>query len=127
MAAKPTPRVMPTKNFPSRVNFRRRGGRIRLRKLDTHPRKGEMPLTMSPGLSEGNRNTTDDVAHGGFCFVACGNEAVGLGGQAHAVRENGHREILDVVGDTVMPAAQQGTRAGGVPERHGCAGGGAER
>src|SRR5665811_1211801 len=29
MAAKPTPSVMPTKNFPSRVNFSFRGGRLR--------------------------------------------------------------------------------------------------
>ena len=29
IAAKPTPSVMPTKNFPSRVNFSFRGGRLR--------------------------------------------------------------------------------------------------
>ena len=40
IAAKPTPSVMPTKNFPSRVNRRRRGGRRRFRQAANQIQNG---------------------------------------------------------------------------------------
>ena len=71
--------------------------------------------------SERNGDARDDLAHGGLGLVARRDEAVGVRGEAHAVREDRDGEVVDVVGDAVVPAAEQGARAGRVPERHGAA------
>ena len=56
----------------------------------------------------------DDLADRGLGLVARRDEAVGLRGEADAVREHGHGEIVDVVGDAVVAAAQERARARGV-------------
>src|SRR6476661_667815 len=104
MAAQPTPRVMPTKNFPSRVNFSFRGGRMR--DSPSRNRDGGFTSALASLIgsaiprtrrekkrSERHGHARDDVAHGRFGLVARGNEAVGVGREADAVREDGHREI----------------------------------
>ena len=52
----------------------------------------------------------DDLAHGRFGLVSRGDEAVGVGRKADAVREDGEGEIVDVVGDAVVAAAQKRPR-----------------
>ena len=68
----------------------------------------------------------DDLADGRFGLVARGNEAVRVRGEPNAVGEDGDGEIVDVVGDAVVAAAQERPRARGVAERHGGARRGAE-
>src|ERR1700733_1610335 len=107
MAANPTPSVIPMKNFPSRVNFSRRGGRDRLAMI-FHParqarRRGSRAANAAP--SEGDRNARDNFAYGGLRFVARGHEAVGVGREPYAMGENGDGEIVHVVGNAVVAAA----------------------
>src|ERR1700722_10199109 len=119
MAAKPTPSVMPTKNFPSLVNFSRRGGRMRLRQsASQRSARFEVAGTGAP-RSERDGDSRHDLAQGGLGLVAGRYEPVGVRGQTHAMGKDRDREVADVVGDAVAPAAEQGTRAGGMPERHG--------
>ena len=75
---------------------------------------------------ERNGDARDDLAQRGLGLVARGDEAVGVGGEADAVREDGDGEVVDVVGDAVVAAAQERPRARGVAERDRAARRGAE-
>src|ERR1700722_12249800 len=115
MAAKPTPNVMPTKNFPSLVNFSRLGGRMRLpQSASQRSARFGVAATRAPG-SERDGDSRHDLAERGLGLVAGRNEPVGVRGQTHAVGQDRDREVANVVGDAVAPAAEQGTRARGVP------------
>ena len=151
IAAKPTPSVMPTKNLPSRVNFRRRGGRNQRRSRASANRAGAggpdsgafggglgRTTGITPGLSgtgaegvqrprfghphasaqsgTGTRATMSRIAASASSRV--GSVAVGVGGEADAMREHGHREVVDVVGDAVVAAAEQRARASGARQVH---------
>jgi len=63
----------------------------------------------------------------GFGFLSGREEAVRVGCQAHSVGEDGYREIVDIVGDAVVATPKQSASAGGVGQRDGRTGGGAER
>ena len=57
--------------------------------------------------SERHGDARDDLAHGGLRLVARGDEAVGVGREPDAVREDRHGEVVDVVGDAVVASAQE--------------------
>ncbi len=71
----------------------------------------------APTISEGDGDAGDDLAKRGLGFVARGGEPIGMGGEADTVREDGDGEIVDVVRDAIVAAAEEGTRTRGVPER----------
>ncbi len=70
-------------------------------------------VAIGRGRLERDGDAGDDLAHGPFGFVARRHVALGVRRQAHAVREDGHGELVDVVGDAVQPAAQKGAGPGG--------------
>ena len=76
--------------------------------------------------SEGHGDACYDLADGGLRFIARRGEPVGLRGQAHAVREDMDGEIVDVVGDAVVPPAKKSPCPCCRPEGQGAARRGSE-
>jgi hypothetical protein len=62
-------------------------------------------LRLAMARSEGNGDSGDDLSDGILGLVARGREPVGVRREADAVREDRHRQIMDVVGDAVRAAA----------------------
>ena len=141
IAAKPTPKVMPMKYLPSRVSLqlaRRpepaaqlapdgswadRGVLQRALRLRVMWRDARVPR-QPPQSGTGTRATTSRTAASASSRV--GHVAFGVGGEADAVREQRHGEVVDVVRDAVVPAVQQRAGAGGARQVHAGAGRGAE-
>jgi hypothetical protein len=128
MAANPTPSVIPTKNFPSRVNFSRR---VACSHVVDHGVNQFDGAGEASGIGARDQSGTgmraDDFSQRALGFVARGHEPVGLSREANTMRKDGNGQIVDVVGDAIVPSAEQGAGPRGVTERHGRAGRRAER
>src|SRR5512135_2502460 len=113
MAAKPTPMVMPTKYLPSRVNDRRRGGRIQ-RRSDLSKR-GSATFSRSAARSQllrrrgatGSRRDGDaleQLVHDALGLFARAAERLARGAarEDEAMGQGRHRRLLEVVGHGVV-------------------------
>src|SRR5947209_17633583 len=123
MAAKPTPMVMPTKYFPSRVNERRRGGRIQRRQL--LPKRASPTFSLPAARSQLLRRRGMVLRRDGDALEQLVHDALGLfaraaerlarraAGQDEAMRERGDRRLLEIVGHRVVAAGDERARLGG--------------
>ena len=139
IAANPTPNVMPMKYLPSRVSFKRRGGRnMRRRRAQTARERSRYErdwATVGPwradigpaaaveeasrdresatGLSQLERHwdAGDDFANRGLGLFTSGRVALGVGRQPNPVSEYRHGQAVDVVCNTVVATVEQSAGA----------------
>ena len=62
--------------------------------------------------SERHGDASDNVAHRGLGLFAGGHVAFSVRREAHAVGQERHRQVVDVVGDAVASSVDQGAGLG---------------
>src|SRR6478672_10082166 len=121
MAAKPTPMVMPTKYLPSRVNDRRRGGRIQRR--HERPQRASATSSLPAARSQllrrrgamglrGDGDALEQLVHDALGLLARTAERLArrAAGEDQAMCERGNRGLLEVIGHGVVTAGDQRAR-----------------
>src|SRR5262249_51530708 len=68
-------------------------------------------VNLAASFSERDGDARDEVAHGVLALVAARDVALGVRGEADAVGQDGHGEVVDVVGNAVVAAVQHGAPA----------------